>query len=193
MINACDSETRISPNKAGRKAIHAAASLALAAFWLASPAEAKVPSFSAACPGRVDVRADNGGRVFINGQPARLKSINDRSYEARLGTITVSVAVGPGGRLAVSSAARGPGNGICQVKDLRDDGRRPGNVSVAQMAAVCRGEAAQRFHQRPTEITTNNTVRRGAGYSVDGKFRDRGRTTAFRCSFDGNGRLLSVK
>ncbi|SCM79596.1 conserved exported hypothetical protein [uncultured Pleomorphomonas sp.] len=189
-----DSETRISPNKAGRRAIYAAASLVLAAFWLAAPAEAKVPSFSAACPGRVDVRADNGGRVFINGQPARLKSFNDRSYEARAGNVTVSVAVGPGGRLTVSSAARGPGNGICQVKDVRAEApRRPGNTPPGQLAAVCRDQAAQRFRLRPSDITTDNIVRRGAGYSVEGKFRDRGRTTFFRCSFDGNGRFVSVR
>ncbi len=191
-------EKRISTRKLGRKAIYAAASLALAAFWLAAPAEAKVPPFSAACPGRLDVQADTAGRVFINGQPAVLKRFSDARYEARLGRATVSVAVGPGGRLNVSSAARGAGNGVCQVKaprlePMRDGPGRPGSVPVGQMAAACRGGAAARFHVRPSEITTGAAARKGVGYAIEGNFRDRGHATVFRCSFDATGRFLSVR
>ena len=228
MTIACDNEHRISTGKTGRRAIYAA-SLALAALCLAAPAEAKVPPFSATCPGRVDVQADNGGRIFINGQPARLKAFNNRAYEARLGPVVVSVAVGPGGRLDVST--RGPGNRICQVRPprlepMRDGPGRPGNDGpgrfddngpgrpddngpgrpgdngpgrpgdngpMGQMAAACRGEAAAQFRVRPSEIVTNMPFRDGRRFVVPGSFRDRGHPAAFACTFDGNGRLLSVR
>ena len=86
MTIARDVALRILRKTFGRKAACAAGALALAALWAVSPAEARVPFFNAACPGRIDVQAD-GGQVFINGQPARVKRFNEGYYEARLGGI----------------------------------------------------------------------------------------------------------
>ncbi|WP_370677295.1 hypothetical protein [Pleomorphomonas sp. PLEO] len=218
MTITCDGEQRISTKRFGRTAIYAAASLALAAVCLASPAEARVPPFAAACPGRIDVQADNGGRILINGQPARVRAFNNRSYEARLGPIVVAVNVGPGGRLDVSSRGR-----MCQVRPPRmepmapggamppmmpgdgpgrpmppmqgDAGGRPGdNGPMDQMAAACRGEAAAQFRVRPSDIMTSLPAREGRRFVVQGSFRDRGgRDAPFACMFDGNGRLISVR
>lgn len=228
MTIACDSGLRISSRKAGRRTIYAAASLALAAFCLASPAEARVPAFSAACPGRIDVQADNGGRIFINGQPARVRPFNNRSYEARLGPIVVSVNVGPGGRLDVSSRMRGTGNGMCQVRPPRMEPMAPGgrmppmqdgfggrmppmqgdlggrpsdngpgrpgdNGPMGQMAAVCRDQASAQFRVRPSEIVTNRPFPAGRRFVMPGSFPDRGHPATFACTFDGKGRLLSVR
>lgn len=238
MTITCDGEKWISTKVFGRRA-YAAAALALAAFCLASPAEARVPAFSAACPGRVDVQADNGGRIFINGQPARVRPFNNRSYEARLGPIVVSVAVGPGGRLDVSSRMRGAGNGMCQVRPPRmepmapggrmppmqdgfggrmppmqgdsggrmppmqgDLGGRPGdngpgrpdfNGPIDQMAAACRDQASAQFRVRPSEIVTNRPFPDGRRFVIPGSFPDRGHSATFACTFDGKGRLLSVR
>lgn len=122
-------ESRFLGKNLGRKATLAASALALAALWAVSPAEARVPFFNAACPGRIDVQAD-GGQVFINGQPARVKRFNEGYYEARLGGIVVAITIGPDGRAAVSYAARGMGKGACMVRGERlpprDGFGRPG-------------------------------------------------------------------
>jgi hypothetical protein len=193
MTIAHDSEHRSSAGKAGRRATYAAGALALALFWLAGPAEARVPPFSASCPGRIDVQADNGGRIFINGQPARVRAFDDRSYEARLGRIAVSVVVGPGGRLDVSSRMRGP-DAVCRVRAPRVEPPRDGPMGpMGQMAAVCRDRAAAEFRVRRSEIVTNMPFRDGRRFVVPGSFRDRGQPSAFACTFDATGRLLSVR
>lgn len=186
----------ISSSKA---AVTAAASLVFCAFWLATPAEARVPAFSAACPGRIDVQADNGGRIFINGQPARVRTFDDRSYEARLGPIAVSVIVGPGGRLDVSSRMRGP-DAVCRVMPPRmpppiQGGPIPGRPGpvMERMAAVCRDEASARFRVRPSDIMTSLPSRDGRRFVVQGSYRDRGRQAVFACWFDARGRLLQVR
>lgn len=181
-----------------KAAVTAAASLMMAAFWLATPAEASVPAFSAACPGRIDVQADNGGRIFINGQPARVRAFDNRSYEARLGPIAVSVTVGPGGRVSVASRMRGP-DAVCRVMPPRlppppmQGGPIPGGPAVERMAAVCRAEASARFRIRPTDIMTSQPSRDGRRFVVQGSFRDRGRQAVFACWFDARGRLISLR
>lgn len=204
MTSAGVSNNRTSTGRAVWWAARAGAALALCSFWLAAPAEAKVPPFAASCPGRVEVQADPGGRIFINGLPARLKSLGERGYEARQDGVRVSIFVGPGGRLNVSSAVRGMGDAVCRVRaphmEPRHDG--PGNRAdepraglppVDRMVAVCRAEVAQRFHARRSDIVTDMPFRDGRRFVVPGRFRDRGRSAAFACAFDASGRLLSVK
>ncbi len=209
-------ESRSLGKNLGRKATCAAGALALAALWAVSPAEARVPFFNAACPGRIDVQAD-GGQVFINGQPARVKRFNEGYYEARLGGIVVAITIGPDGRAAVSYAARGMGKGMCMVRGERlpprdgfgrpgvppmqegfgrpDDRPGPGGPGVPgdRLAAACRAEASAQFRVRPSDIMTSMPSRDGRRFVVQGSFRDRGRQAAFNCWFDANGRLLSVR
>ena len=186
----------------------ATAVLAVTAFWLAGPAQAEVPFFNAVCPGRIEVHADDGGPVFINGQQARLKRFSSDYYEARLGRVTVSVSVNPDGTPEISYTARGGANGICRLRNGRssqaetyDDGngygesrprRRPVGVPLEGLAAYCRGEASAEFGVRPSRITTNMAFRSGGRYVVEGNYPDRGRTAFFNCWFDRNGNFLSI-
>lgn len=204
MAIARDVATRIFRKTLGRKALCVGA-LAAGVVWLASPAEARMPAFNAACPGRVDVQADRGN-VFINGQPARVKRFNDGYYEARLGGIVVTITTAPDGRTSVSYAARGMGNGVCMVRAERMPPMQggpglpgapglPGDRGpMDRMAAVCRGEAASQFRVRPSDIMTSMPTRDGRRFVVQGSFHGRGgREAVFACWFDGNGRLMSVR
>lgn len=185
----------------GRKALCVGA-LAAGVVWLTSPAEARVPAFNAACPGRIEVQAERGD-VFINGQPARVKRFNDGYSEARLGPIVVSIATAPDGRTSVSYAVRGGGKGICMVRGTQmqppppmQGGPIPGRPAgpAERMAAVCRGEAAAQFRIRPVDVMTSRPVRDGRRFVVQGSFRDRrGQQAVFACRFDANGRLLSIR
>lgn len=181
----------------------------IAGILLASTVQAQVPFFNASCPGRVDVHADDGGPVFINGKQAKLKRFNSNYYEARFGKLTIAISVNPDGRPEISYTAAGGGNGVCRVKggrsagmqdDRENDGyldsppRRPsGGVSLEMMPAFCRGEASAQFGLRPNRITMNMPFRSGRGYVVQGNYPDgSGRTSFFNCWFDRDGNFVSM-
>lgn len=90
----------------------------LAAFALlaASPAFAKIPLVNATCPGKIEVHADAGGPIYINGKEAKLHVSNENYYEAKGGGVTISLSINPDGSAAVSYTGHGGANGICTVK-----------------------------------------------------------------------------
>jgi hypothetical protein len=93
--------------------------LVLAATMLsliATAAHAKIPFMNATCPGEIEVHADEGGPVYINGKEAKLNISNANYYEAHGSDVTISVSINPDGSPAVSYTGKGGANGICQVK-----------------------------------------------------------------------------
>ena len=80
-------------------------------------AEAKVPALNAHCGGNIDVHADEGGPVYINGSKARLKKFNDNYYEAAISHITISISDNGDGTHTVSYTGRHGANGICTVTE----------------------------------------------------------------------------
>lgn len=82
-----------------------------------STARADIPFFNAVCPQGIEVHADKGGPIFINGSKGNLTTSNKNYYEAKGHGVTVSLSIGPDGSPLVSYTRTGGGNGICQVKD----------------------------------------------------------------------------
>lgn len=82
----------------------------------ANPAFAKIPLVNATCPGKIEVHADAGGPIYINGKEAKLHVFNDNYYEAKGGGVTISLSINPDGSAAVSYTGHGGANGICTVK-----------------------------------------------------------------------------
>ena len=92
--------------------------LAVAAVLVASPAAAKIPFFNATCGGGgIEVHADAGGPIYINGKEGKLKRFNANYYEASHAGVTISLAINPDGSPGVSFTGKGGANGVCQVKD----------------------------------------------------------------------------
>lgn len=102
---------------------------------------AAIPMFNASCPGALDVHADAGGPVYVNGREATLKRFNDRYYEARdarSGT-TLSITQAEDGGAQVSYTGRNGANGICTVgqaaaapaasRPMAHEGRGPTEVT----------------------------------------------------------------
>lgn len=76
----------------------------------------RIPLFNATCGNGIEVHANEGGRVFIDGQQASLKKFNDNYFEASHGRLTISISFRPDGSLSLSFSGPGRANGICTLK-----------------------------------------------------------------------------
>ena len=89
---------------------------AIAVMTVAGQAAAKIPLVNATCPGNIEVHADQGGPVYINGKEGKLKVFNENYYEAKGGGVTISLTISPDGSADVSYTGKGGANGVCTVK-----------------------------------------------------------------------------
>ncbi|MEQ9688969.1 MAG: hypothetical protein RLO48_04490 [Bauldia litoralis] len=106
---------------------------ATALLTIAGTAQAKMPSFNATCPTNIEVHADEGGPVYVNGKEAKLKVLNDNAYEATHAHVIISVTINPDGSPSVSYTRKSGANGICAIVDdgFGDGGGCPADVSEA--------------------------------------------------------------
>lgn len=90
---------------------------AVLAAAVACNAHAGLAQLNATCPGNLEVHADAGGPVYINGKQAALKRSNDNYYEARdaASGVTVSISNNPDGSTDVSYTGRNRVHGVCQL------------------------------------------------------------------------------
>ena len=89
----------------------------IALVSLAGVANAEIPMVNATCPGNLEVHADEGGPLFINGKEAKLKKINDNYFEAKGSGVTVSLSISPDGTPSMSYTGKGGANGICEIAE----------------------------------------------------------------------------
>lgn len=82
----------------------------------AGQASAKIPFFNATCPGKIEVHADEGGPIYVNGKEGKLKVFNQNYYEAKHGHVTISLTIKPDGSPDVSYTGQGGANGVCTLK-----------------------------------------------------------------------------
>ena len=93
--------------------------LAAPLLLLASAAGAtSIPMFNATCGESVDVHADEGGPIYIDGDPVTTKQIGDSSYEATHNGTTVSVEVFPDSSLEIRYSAPEGNHGLCRTGAL---------------------------------------------------------------------------
>lgn len=85
-------------------------------FVITNSVHAAIPAVNASCPGGIEVRADQGGPIYIDGKKGQLKKFNDNYYEAKGSGVTISLSVNPDGSTDVSYTGKNRANGICQVK-----------------------------------------------------------------------------
>jgi len=76
-----------------------------------------IPLVNAMCPGNIQVHADRGGPVYVNGRESQLKRFNANYFEAtdgKTGTV-ISLTNNPDGSVGVSYTGKGRANGVCQI------------------------------------------------------------------------------
>ncbi len=88
------------------------------ALFAASPAFAKIPLVNATCPGKIEVHADEGGPIYIDGYPVTTKQIGGSSYEATHNGTTVSVEVFPDSSLEIRYSDPEGNHGLCRTGAL---------------------------------------------------------------------------
>ena len=75
----------------------------------------RIPLFNATCGNGLEVHANEGGPVFINGEETRLNKFNDNYFEASRGRTTISISFRPDGSLSLSFSGPNRANGICTL------------------------------------------------------------------------------
>lgn len=103
----------------------AVSAIALATAQIALTATtslAAIPLLNYTCPGKIEVHADKGGPVFINGKEAKLKVFNQNYYEATGSGVTISININPDGTPGVSYTGPGRNNGICSESSSSNAG-----------------------------------------------------------------------
>ena len=94
--------------------------LIAAASLAAGTAGAAMPVFVANCPTDINVDAGRTGVVYINGQKASVKKLNDNAYDFKAGYITISVTNNPGKAPDVFYTGKGKANGVCTVTGFEE-------------------------------------------------------------------------
>lgn len=89
--------------------------IATALFSACGLASAAIPMMNYTCPGNLEVHADQGGPVYINGKQTKLKRFNENYYEARGAGVTLSISINPDGTPAMSYTGPKRTNGVCQA------------------------------------------------------------------------------
>lgn len=91
-------------------------SLALVSL-MSVPAFSGMPIFVAKCP--MDINVDGDGKiVYINGNKATVKKMNDIYYEAKASGVIISISIDASGAPILSYTGKHGANGMCQVKDF---------------------------------------------------------------------------
>lgn len=115
---------------------------AVAAFAACTAADSAIPLLNYTCPGKLEVHADQGGPVYINGKETKLKRFNDNAYEATGSGVTLSITINPDGTSDVSYTGPRRAHGVCQ----------PASASAASTPSAA-GPAAPAPPVRPAPAT----------------------------------------
>ncbi|TMV82947.1 hypothetical protein FGG78_23475 [Thioclava sp. BHET1] len=79
-----------------------------------APVSRGLPVMNGSCPTGIELHANQGGPVFINGTEAKLKKFNDNFYEARSGDITISISRNADGTMGATYNRPGK-HGVCTL------------------------------------------------------------------------------
>nr|WP_295381936.1 DUF3011 domain-containing protein [Pseudoxanthomonas sp.] len=125
----------------------------------AGNALAAIPGFNATCPGAIEVHADEGGPVYVNGRETQLKRFNDNYFEARdaQSEVTLSLGTSPDGSVQLSYTGKGGANGVCTV----------GKAAPASGAAMARETRVETRSDGATEVTCESVDQRQAECAMD--------------------------
>lgn len=97
----------------------------------ASRSEAAIPMFNGTCPGGLEIHADEGGPVYVNGRETKLKKFSDDYFEASDSNsgVTLSITRAADGGAQMSYTGKGGANGVCTIGAASSGNVRPAAAS----------------------------------------------------------------
>jgi len=121
---------------------------------LAGTVQAGIPLMNVTCGSGIEVHADAGGPVYIDGKEAKLKKFNDNYYEASRQHTTISISINPDGTASASYTGAHGANGICQAQDFSNIGASSADTRPAGSKGM--PIPAEQACLRDVTRTTNN-------------------------------------
>lgn len=137
--------------------------LGSAALCLATSVPAAITQFNATCPNGIEVHADQGGPVYINGQESKLKKFSDSYFEAAGGGVTISIMINPDESLGLSYTGKHGVNGICTETKA---GATTSVSPTAKAEAACLAAVAKTTNVDQAKLKVIDVVTAEAGVGV---------------------------
>jgi len=76
----------------------------------------RIPMFNAVCGTEIEVHANEGGPVFIDGEETTLERFNENYFEASHGGTTISISFNPDDSLSLTFSGPNRANGVCNLE-----------------------------------------------------------------------------
>jgi hypothetical protein len=165
-------------------------SILTATLLIMGTANAGIPLINVTCPGNLEVHAEEGGPVFINGKETGLKKVNDDYFEAKGAGVTLSFSVNPDGSATVTYTGQHGANGICSAGDsgTPSEPESSGGTSVAEKA--CLAAVAETVNLDRGSLSVSGVTTAESGISV--MVQVPGATAPWSCLSDAKGQVQGV-
>ncbi|GFE70635.1 hypothetical protein CFPU101_32450 [Chroococcus sp. FPU101] len=126
---------------------------------------AGIPQLNYTCGSGIEVHADQGGPVYIDGKEARLKKINNNYYEATHAGVTISIGFNPDGTLNMSYTGPNRANGICQDSS---SGNSQTRASQSPAESACLNAVAKKtgISRNQLSVIEVSTAEAGIGVTI---------------------------
>ncbi len=120
-------------------------------------ADAAIPMFNGTCPGGLEIHADEGGPVYVNGRETQLKRFNDDYSEASDSSsgVKLSISRSPDGGVQVSYTGKRGANGVCTIGAARL-AAEPSSSNASHHEVTCESVGKE---QTECDMDTHGDVR----------------------------------
>lgn len=160
------------------------------AVLCAGAAQAAIPTLNVVCPGNLEVHADAGGPVWINGKQTKLKAVNANYYEATGSGVTLAISIDPAGSATVTYTGKHGANGICSASESVAT-PRPRTASATKVAEnACLAAVAKTVNLPRSQLSVLDVATAESGTSVMVKVP--GATAPWSCLSDAKGHASGV-
>ncbi len=92
---------------------------------------ANLPAFEVTCPTDLTVRAEAGGRVYINDKQMVLHKLSEQFFEAKGEGVTLSISLNADGSPLVSYTGKQGAHGICEKTEAMAPAADPSTEPMA--------------------------------------------------------------
>ena len=148
------------------------------------------PLLNVVCPGNLEVHADEGGPVWINGKQTRLKTVNANYFEATGSGVTLSISIDPDGSATVTYTGKHGANGICSASESAAPAQHTAGSATEVAEKACLSAVAKTVNLPRSTLSVSDVSTAESGISV--MVRVPGATAPWSCLSDAKGHVSGV-